>query len=346
MRSPRQSGIACLKALVLFFLVTAETTNGRISPQNPKAEERLGTHLIRTVASLFTLRTHHNKDKDKEKEPEIPSYQTYKPTYGAPRPTYNAPQRPSYQPTYFAPQLSHYQPRPSYAPPKQPSYQLDHLDEYGAPQAPLVSSYDSPKAVSLEYGAPEVGYTSYSPPVYKREKAHVLEESYSGNPNAGSNTDFFSSFSTNFPSGSFSSGFGDFHEFPTPRFPDISAHLNGWQEWDHYHPQPRTDSEESPVPLENHQPSLQLKSSPQLQITSALSGPSPLPVTPTSPRFTSNAVGPPPQTTPTHPTPSSQSEVGLEPDRRTARLVVSPHSLNLFSSDPWDRFHFQWEKNQ
>ena len=73
------------------------------------------------------------------------------------------------------------------------------------------------------------------------------------------------------------------------RFPDISAHLNGWQEWDHYHPQLRTDSEESPALLENHQPSLQLKSSPELQITSALSRPSPLPVTPTFPRFTSNA---------------------------------------------------------
>ena len=66
------------------------------------------------------------------------------------------------------------------------------------------------------------------------------------------------------------------------RFPDISAHLNGWQEWDHYHPQLRTDSKESPVLLENHQPPLQLKSGPEL------SRPSPLPLTLISPRFTSN----------------------------------------------------------
>ena len=67
------------------------------------------------------------------------------------------------------------------------------------------------------------------------------------------------------------------------RFPDISAHLNGWQEWDHYHPQLRTDSEESPVLLENHRPPLQLKSGPaELQITPALSRLSSLPVTPTS----------------------------------------------------------------
>ena len=81
------------------------------------AEERFGTHLIRTVASLFTLRTHHNKDKEKEKEPEIPLYQGYKPAYGAPKPSYDAP-KPSYEPTYFAPRPSYGAPKPSYGAPK------------------------------------------------------------------------------------------------------------------------------------------------------------------------------------------------------------------------------------
>ena len=223
-----------------FFLLVTSTCGKFAEVRNLKAEERLGTHLIRTVASLFTLRTHHNKDK--EKEPETPLYQGYKPSYGASKPSYNVP-KPSYnQPTYFAP-------RPSYDLPKPTYFQEGNQDEYGAPQAPLASSYESPKEVSLEYGAPDVGYTSYSPPVYKRDKAPALEEPHynSGIPLTGSFSNNFPSFPSNFPSSSFSDGFGEFQDFPTPSFPDISAHLDGWEEWQHYRPQLRSSPDHSPT---------------------------------------------------------------------------------------------------
>ena len=248
--------------LIFFLLVTL--TGGKFAPtKNVKAEERLGTHLIRTVASLFTLRTHHNKDK--EEEPEIPLYQGYKPTYGAPKPSYhapkpsyNSPNKPSYQPTYFAPQPSYGPPRPSYGPPKPTYFQEEHQDEYGAPQAPLASSYESPNELSLEYGSPDVGYASYSPPVYKRDKAPPLEEQQHYDSESISN--YFPSFSSNFPSSSFSDGFGEFHAFPTPSFPDISAQLDGWQEWDHYQPQFRSGSEDASPDLRS---TSQLRSSPE-----------------------------------------------------------------------------------
>ena len=242
----------------IFFLLVTLTGSKFAGTMNVRAEERLGTHLIRTVASLFTLRTHHNKDKDKEKEPEIPSYQGYKPTYAAPKPSYNKPSynkpsynKPSYnKPTYFAPQPSYDPPRPSYGLPK-PSYgaakptyfQEEHQDEYGAPQAPLASSYESPKAASLEYGSPDVGYASYSPPVYKRNKAPPLEQPHEEEYyDTESISNYFPSFSSNFPSSSFSDDF----DFPTPSFPDISAQLDNWQEWEHYQPQFRSSSDPSP----------------------------------------------------------------------------------------------------
>ena len=233
----------------IFFLLLALTEGNFAGNKNVKAEERLGTHLIRTVASLFTLRTHHNKDK--EEEPEIPLYQGYKPTYAAPKPSYNKPSynKPSYKPTYFAPQPSYDPPQPSYGAPK-PSYgapkptyfQEGHQDEYGAPQAPLASSYESPKEVSLEYGSPDVGYASYSPPVYKRNKAPPLEQPHEEQHyDTESISNYFPSFSSNFPSSSFSDDF----DFPTPSFPDISAQLDNWQEWEHYQPQFRSSSDPS-----------------------------------------------------------------------------------------------------
>ena len=234
----------------IFFLLVTLTGSKFAGTMNVRAEERLGTHLIRTVASLFTLRTHHNKEKDKEKEPEIPLYQGYKPTYGAPKPSYDAPNKPSYEPTYFAPRPSYGppapsygSPAPSYGPPK-PSYlQEEQQDEYGAPQAPLAPSYESPQEESLEYGSPDVGYASYSPPVYKRNKAPPLDEP---NYDSGSISNYFPSFSSNFPSSSFSDGFAEFPDFPTPTFPDINAQLDGWQEWEHYQPQFRSTPDTSP----------------------------------------------------------------------------------------------------
>ena len=261
----------------IFFLLVTLASSKFPASRNVRAEERLGTHLIRTVASLFTLRTHHNKDKDKEKEPEIPLYQSYKPTYGAPKPSYDAPKpsynppsKPSYKPTYFVPRPSYGPPAPSYSPPApsygppkpsygapKPSYgapkptyfQEEQQDEYGAPQAPLAPSYESAQEEeSLEYGSPEVGYASYSPPVYKRNKAPPLDEpNYdSGIPLTGSISNHFPSFSINFPSSSFSDGFAEFPDFPTPSFPDIRAQLDGWQEWEHYQPQFRSTPDSSP----------------------------------------------------------------------------------------------------
>ena len=259
--------------MFILFLLLALTEGNFAANKNVKAEERLGTHLIRTVASLFTLRTHHNKDK--EEEPEIPLYQGYKPTYAAPKPSYNKPSynkpsynKPSYnKPTYFAPQPSYDPPRPSYGLPK-PSYgaakptyfQEEHQDEYGAPQAPLASSYESPKAASLEYGSLDVGYASYSPPVYKRNKAPPLvkpheEEHY----DTESISNYFPSFSSNFPSSSFSDDF----DFPTPSFPDISAQLDNWQEWEHYQPQFRSSLDPSPDFRSTPASSSQFGSSPE-----------------------------------------------------------------------------------
>ena len=277
------------QVFIFFLLVTLASSKFAVS-RNLRAEERLGTHLIRTVASLFTLRTHHNKDKDKEKEPEIPLYQSYKPTYGAPKPSYDAPKpsynppsKPSYKPTYFAPRPSYGPPAPSYGPPA-PSYgppkptyfQEEQQDEYGAPQAPLAPSYASAQEEeSLEYGSPEVGYASYSPPVYKRNKAPPLDEpTYdSGIPHTGSISNHFPSFSINFPSSSFSDGFAEFPDFPTPSFPDISAQLDGWQEWEHYKPQFRSTPEpaSTPVPFKLSEPSATSSSRPP-----SSSSPSPL----------------------------------------------------------------------